>query len=550
MLLGNKKTQRNEQNWSLILNPIFSELDKRKVARKISDAFALSGEESTDLVNNTPIILLDNLTRDVATKVKEYFKSSGAEILMTDETHLKRKCYRTVWPEPPSLSFLHEAEKKEDVKSENHENVETSEKLDPSEALNEIRSLSGESDFDEDSDLDTESLPDAETNQYMELMQELDRLKKERDTWREKFNAQRRTLDKLSWDMSLKEKSAKESNAAAFSEQQALENHKKMLDRANQKYESLQREYAEARSLFEQKLSEASGGAKEWRKKVDDLEESLKEEKGAKEKLNAQLSEQQRQIEEGLEKQERLEREIKEYQNTLKEDETLKRDYENLKEKVKNEREEYYNLQESYDSLKSEMHELRTKSETDLGEWKARVQTYMDKTAALEKSQAQLITELEERSAEAQEWERSCREHETIARELQNSHDNLEKMLHVNLKHLENRERELEQAKRQLREAKTKSEQQELLHKRTQIQDSISQKERRLKELVSQQEMTEHEIRAREELIRKILAEQEVVEKEILDNKQSQRHYLEQIKKEKSSRIKIKREIPQENEES
>ena len=106
MLLGNKKNQENEQNWCLVLNPLPSEIDKRKVAHKISEVFSLSLEEATDLVSNTPIILLDNLTRPMAVKVKDYFRSTGAEMFLTNDVFLKRKCYRTVWPEPPNLSFL------------------------------------------------------------------------------------------------------------------------------------------------------------------------------------------------------------------------------------------------------------------------------------------------------------------------------------------------------------------------------------------------------------------------------------------------------------
>ena len=44
MLLGNKKTQEKEQNWSLVLNPLPSEIEKKKLAKKISEAFTLSIE--------------------------------------------------------------------------------------------------------------------------------------------------------------------------------------------------------------------------------------------------------------------------------------------------------------------------------------------------------------------------------------------------------------------------------------------------------------------------------------------------------------------------
>ena len=98
MLLGNnnKKAQGEEQNWCAVLSPLRSEIDKKRVSQKISEVFTLSAEEASDLVANTPIILLDNLSRTVAAKVKEYFRASGAEILLTNDVFLKRKCYRTV----------------------------------------------------------------------------------------------------------------------------------------------------------------------------------------------------------------------------------------------------------------------------------------------------------------------------------------------------------------------------------------------------------------------------------------------------------------------
>ena len=78
MLLRHKKIQGEEQNWCVILSAITSELEKKRVAEKISHVFSLSPEESSDLVSNTPIIVLDNLTRSIALKLRDFLKSSGA----------------------------------------------------------------------------------------------------------------------------------------------------------------------------------------------------------------------------------------------------------------------------------------------------------------------------------------------------------------------------------------------------------------------------------------------------------------------------------------
>ena len=60
----------------------------------------------------------------------------GAEFVVTNDGLFKRRCYRTVWPEPPSLSFLF------DLSDEDEEKIEKAEdeKLDQADALREIRS--------------------------------------------------------------------------------------------------------------------------------------------------------------------------------------------------------------------------------------------------------------------------------------------------------------------------------------------------------------------------------------------------------------------------
>jgi hypothetical protein len=110
MLLGNRKKQTEERNWCVVLHRLQNEIDKKKVASKISEVFGLSLDEAFDLASNTPIILLDNLNEEIAAQIKDYFSVLGAEMKMTNDVFVKRKCYRTVWPEAPNLSFLHKLE--------------------------------------------------------------------------------------------------------------------------------------------------------------------------------------------------------------------------------------------------------------------------------------------------------------------------------------------------------------------------------------------------------------------------------------------------------
>ena len=103
------KIHSEERNWSVILNPLRSEFDKKRVADKISNLFRLSFEEARELVESTPVILLDELTRPLALQAQGIFQEVHAEISLTNDALVKRRCYRAVWPEPPSLSFLETA---------------------------------------------------------------------------------------------------------------------------------------------------------------------------------------------------------------------------------------------------------------------------------------------------------------------------------------------------------------------------------------------------------------------------------------------------------
>ena len=108
MLSGTKKAQPGGQDWFVVLNPLKSELERNRIAREIAAAFRLPVEEALDLVQNTPIVLMDNLLYATALQIKQHFQNSQKDILVSNDSFLKRRCYRTVWPTPPSLAFLHQ----------------------------------------------------------------------------------------------------------------------------------------------------------------------------------------------------------------------------------------------------------------------------------------------------------------------------------------------------------------------------------------------------------------------------------------------------------
>ncbi len=544
MLLGNKKSQKKDQNWCLILNPLYNEIDKRKVSRRISESFGLSGEESDDLVSNTPIILLDNLSHDIATQVKEYFRPTGAELLLTNDVYLKRKCYRTVWPEEPTLDFL----KPEDIAPEaaeepaaESETEESSQLLHPDEALTEMRSLREHVEHLKEEKAKSAA---ARSETDGELVRELNRVKRERDMWREKYDTQRRTAEKLGWELATAQESASQSdqNGALMEE---VEKQKALAAAEREKFDELKEEYRQARSVYEEKLLRLQQDLLSWKERATELEEDNAGRRQEREALEQKLQEQEEKIAGSLKRYQMIETEFQQLKQarTDKQDELRRRELKmaeleaaesELQAQLKEEQERYALLDHRYA-------ELQDQFDSRVEEAEQKAQDLAEKVRTLEASQARLIDEIESRSGEAENWEEKSREFESTIRELQDSHEKLEKMLRVNLKQLENREKELELSRRQLRELQTYREQQEVIQKRNQLASELAEKESKLKLLVDEQGRIETEIREREERIGRILAEQEKVEKEILDGKQANRHYLEQLKKEKMPKLRSAR---------
>jgi len=85
MLTGTKKVQPSGQDWFVVVNPLKSELERNRISREIAQAFHLPAEEALDLVANTPIILIDNLLYATALQVKQYFRNSQSDIVVSND---------------------------------------------------------------------------------------------------------------------------------------------------------------------------------------------------------------------------------------------------------------------------------------------------------------------------------------------------------------------------------------------------------------------------------------------------------------------------------
>src|SRR3989338_1506048 len=104
MLLGKKPKYSIESEWAVILDRSTNEFGRSRAIERLADIFSISQDEARELIENTPIILLDRLPLEVAEKVKVHFAQANVDCSLTNDTFAKRKCFRTVWPEQPNLS--------------------------------------------------------------------------------------------------------------------------------------------------------------------------------------------------------------------------------------------------------------------------------------------------------------------------------------------------------------------------------------------------------------------------------------------------------------
>ncbi|MBI3316534.1 MAG: hypothetical protein HYZ85_00825 [Candidatus Omnitrophica bacterium] len=480
MLLGNKRSQGEERNWSVVLSPIRSEIDKKKISQKISEVFSLSSEEATDLVANTPIILLDHLSRPLAMKVKEYFRSTGAEILLTNDIFLKRKCYRTVWPEPPNLSFLNEEALPAASSSD-------SELLPTDQALNEIRTIAEETD------------PHEEAEEIEQEQEEASSLRDESQTWRHQLQdleeENRLLRDKLENASNAQPSMSRlPSNEGADKEVREL---KAILSQMREKTEAVREEYHQARQIFDQKIQNTLKEKDVWETKYHEL--------------NAAVQKKQKDMESHFKSE--MEKVTQDTRSKLTQ----------MIETVNALRQEKVHLEKALNEKSQEVVLHHQKKQFVEGE----MQTVLAQKEEAEKMRAQQETQLEEV--------------ETKLQEIQLMRADQEKAVQFYQQQMEAREHELENARRQIREANQQLEQRESVQKRVQLASQLSDKEAMLKLFVKDQERLELEIHEREESMRKVLAEQEKVEREIIEIRQAQRHFMESSKREQSGRAKSPR---------
>lgn len=488
MLSGNRKIQVGGQNWFIVLNPLRSEIDRSKIAKEIAKAFRIPPDEAMDLVANTPIILLDNLSYAIALQIKQYFRTVASDLIVSNDTLLRRRCYRTVWPTPPNLSFLRE------VAPQNLPKIEE-EKLEQDEAIQEIRSWIQT----ENGDLEKEPVLNAQNahsgRHFKTLLEEeREKLLKETVSMRESMGQLHKALEKAQADLSAKEKILATSENEKKQKDKEAQELQTMLSHAEEKHEILREEFRQTRQYFEEKLLANEKKAEEFLRRIEEHELANKDLLQEKQALQKSFHAAKHEILRGRDEREQAERDWTDRFSIVTQDlETQKKKAAELQEKI-----------------------------ATLEEGKKLIQS----------SEYRLMKDLEAQSQQTKRWELKSLEFEKEIAKLRESFDGQIKSWQLRLAQLESREHELEKARKQVRDLQQQLEHRELIQRKRELSETLVLKEGQLKSLVKQQEKLETEIRHREDELRKFLQEQEALEREVVEIKQAQRHLAERMKRE------------------
>lgn len=522
------KVPGEERNWSVILNPLSSELDRKRVGEKISELFHISPEDARELVQNTPIILLDRLSHPAALRMQNIFQGVRANVTLTSDHVVKRRCFRALWPEEPNLSFLESPaataveEKAEGEISSGLEKkcreleILYQEQVRENQALrqNLEKELSGQS------EKETHPLRSVEGDweeRYQNLKAEYHETKEiyeEKILARERdFEALKGQLEELDLWRERCQGCEKEIEAlrTQLKELSVWQEKVRNLDDENKAFQERIRHLEADQEALERTAKERSEEVRLWREKYQARERELEA-----------LRERVRELEPWVREASELGRQNREFQERLKELESAKREIERF---LKDRSEEVNLWREKY-------HLLAQKSERFESLYEAERKRCGEKEEAVRQA-----------SELAESWQKRYEGSEENQKRLEQEFSQISRDREDEIQRLREMNRELqtqlEATQRQGRDLLFRIEQQELIEKRGRLASELAVKEAQLKELVFESERLQREIHERELQAQTLANEQTGLEREILEAKQAQRYLLEQSKlREKSVKSK------------
>ncbi len=499
MLFAKKLKQETKEDFALILNPVRDELAKSRAIERMAEIFPLTLEEAGDLVENTPIILLEGLGQEVGEQLRKYMAETNADVILTDDQSFRRKCFRAIWPTPPNLSFL-----QTNTVSEVKKPVSDREELDAlRQPLPETIQKPAADPFsldlppqesDHSDSWRKEKLREVEMLTEQAIRNEkIDQLSKEKSKLEQLASNLQRENDHLRTVVAEKDRRQEDKNESAQDEISKLKGSLKTSE--------------DAKNQLKGQIQKLENEFSDWQKRADaDLQKSEEKRFEYEEQLSNLKSTVEKQLAELRETKQALE----------KATDTKAHEAEIIA--IQNQK---VQTEQALESLKSKVSGLEQVLE-------AAKKAYDEKIQAKDKE----IAGLRQKS---EDWSVS---HTALMREF----EELRRKHASDIETLTARNQELqtqnEAAQKQLRDYAAIAEQQELIEKRNRLAAQLLEKESLLRELGVRHEILNSELKDREGEVREILNKREQVEKEIQKDRQADKYLLEQLKLREKEKIK------------
>lgn len=541
MVFGKRTQTESREQFALILNPIRGELQKTRMIERMVRVFPLAIEEANDLIENTPIILLEGLDQTTGEQLRGYFEETGANLILTDDQGFKRRCFRAVWPSPPHVDFFRKIPSFQKTDSSDSPPISPSVEPKPDTALGSewketVAQLDGSisqerTTFSPAGDMSYAALPSEETPGVKSL----------------------ETFDGTSTLTNLEERIA-----SLSSEKEKMQSLIFDLQKENDELKALQHQASEQQKELESFRQKASLFEAERHRLSEELKSQAEALYSAEEQFKRSEEEriflsQNRQSEEGV-----LEARFREKEQLFQEEKNrFETELESLRRLAESREIELLQLQEQYQAALhqnrlAEDETRRFKTElASLGverdEIKRMVaqsqQNVLEQKKTFEMLRLDLEEKLREKNIEIESWRKKSEEwiatRSTLIRELEAMRQqHASEAESFQTKHQE-AQAQLEALKRQVREFSGIAEQQDLINKRNRIALQLADKEAKLRELSCRRDMIGQRAKEEQEALDALASERAVLEKDIQNDKQSEKHILEQLKIRDKTRLSI-----------
>ena len=483
MLLGKKSKPERQLDWAVILDRAADDFAKKRVSQKLAQVFHLSLQEAGDLTENTPLILFDQLSEDVASKIKSYFSQSRINCFLTSDTFTKRKCFRAVWPEGPNLApFLAKTNGFGSTGFGSGDGTELQDSEKPGSVGGSFSNLSAEQ----------------QPNTSLAGTAQTQRLPSSRDN----------TLETQAAELMREVENVRAEKAGLLEQLARAEGENARLNQLKTKWEQ---------QSYERKEHFEDNTLQETRAKMEEMKSQLEQFRSEHVRL-------QHLLRKAGEDTQRTQDECREIQESLHSAQIEARQYQS----------EWSKTQKELSEARLECEELkRMLSQTETNS----VQLKED----LEQVRAELTGRFESQMSELEEWKRKAADWSSNYSKVIQENEFLRAQQSEELDSLRVRNRELanqlEQAQKQIRGFSSQVEQQELIQKRMKVAGELTEHEAKLKTLVQNQRALEKELSRTEEELKNALAEQDIIEREVVKAKQVQKYLMEQSKLRTKSRF-------------